>query len=236
MADEIPRHLSGYGTDEVQLKRKIPTFPTLTESGVTLVHERDFAIWLHNNPHERPPNWTPSDESRAMMLFENLSPQQQADLGPRPYDRLADMLGDGGILGAAGDDEFGMEDDAARYKGYVDDYLSEMSPYTQSQQRTQAAARTALADNEGTLRDTGLTSYHETRHPGEAPGGGTLIRASATPFYEYEYDPKAFRQAEMDTKRSEREYEEGLARKEAERTRKGKQDPAPTLGPSMTEQ
>ena len=108
------------------------------------------------------------------------------------------------------------------------------TPYQQSRQRTLAAAGKALSrDDEGTYRDTGLTSYHETRHPGEAPGGGTLIRASATPFYEYEYDPKAFRQAEMDTKRSEREYEEGLARKEAERTRRGRQDPNPTLGPTF---
>ena len=190
MADEIPRHLSGYGTDEVQLKRKIPDYDDpgpddyipiqVDEQGRRLIDGEPYDFWIEQNADRV------DDISDILYRFEN----NQIDDDRRPFD---------------------------------------------FKQHAQQAASKAFEDNEGTYRDTGLTSYNETRHPGEAPGGGTLIRASATPFYEYEYDPKAFRLAEMDTKRSEREYEEGLARKEAERTRKGKQDPAPTLGPSMTE-
>lgn len=85
----------------------------------------------------------------------------------------------------------------------------------------QTAARKAFDDNEGTYKDTGDFTYREAKR-------GNTIHASAEPRWDYEYNPAALRQAEMDTKRDKRQYE-------AERTRKGQQDPAPTLGPSMTE-
>ena len=136
MADEIPRHLSGYGTDEVQLKRKIPDYDDpgpddyipiqVDEQGRRLIDGEPYDFWIEQNADRV------DDISDILYRFEN----NQIDDDRRPFD---------------------------------------------FKQHAQQAASKAFEDNEGTYRDTGLTSYNETRHPGEAPGGGTLIRASATP-------------------------------------------------------
>lgn len=197
------------------------------------------------------------------VRFIGFSPEQQAELGPRD-DRIMLQVDEEGRRYVEGEpypayiEENQDRPDALavisdRFESNDVDVDSRVIPGSferfarlAQEAATMAVRKQRLAfeqsleskpfeDNEGAYKDTGLTSYNETRRPAEAPGGGTLIRASGAPFNEYEYSPAALRQAEADTKRSEREYEEGLARKEAERTRGGRQDPAPTLGPSMTE-
>lgn len=239
MANEIPDYDDGPRAVEFppMPPHGEPRFPTLTESGPAFVDERDFAIWLHNNAHERPPNWTPTDELRSMMQFSNLSMKERANLGPYPYDTLADMLSAGGILGAAGDDAFGMEDDAARYTGYVDDYLSEMTqetglpdtPYQQSQQRTQAAAGKAFKPSktvpkypydevEGAIEKQFVDAARENEPEEQFKYVQDQV-ASETPGYRPILDEIG------EAARSGQELDE--------RKRRGLQDPAFALGPSM---
>ena len=255
MPNEIPDYDDGPRT---------PMVPVLEEDGVRMVPESDFLEWLDAFPDKRPPGWTAENQRDAINTLggsANLSAEDYVEYAGLKGVDIYDVLND--VMLAYGDaeqntDEVELEREisaflsrereqeaAAQIPPDLSSELSPMSPeetslpdtpYQQSRQRTLAAAGNALSrDDEGTYRDTGLTSYNETRHPGEAPGGGTLIRASATPFYEYEYDPEALRQAKRDTRQSEIDYKKELARKEAERPRRGRQDPNPTLGPSMTE-
>ena len=178
-------------------------FPVLMDGMVQRVDPAAFNQWLKANPHERPPGWNIAYELGTAERYERLSEEERAEFydGHSPHDVHA--------YGHKLIKALPTKIDA--------------SPYAASKGRTSHAARKALAtsDKEGKFTDTGLTSYREGRR-------GDTIHASAEPFQEYEYNPAALRQAEMDTKRDKRQYE-------AERTRKGQQDPAPTLGPSMTE-
>ena len=189
-------------------------FAALIDGEVQYVDPAALAQWIKANPHERPPGWNIAREQDSVRQYLNTPPEEREAIyaGRSPHDVYAGVqtVGNTNILLAPTVHQAQVE--------------TPTSAYASSKKRTSHAARKALAtsDKEGRFVDTGLTSYREGRR-------GDTIYASAEPFQEYKYDPAALRQAEMDTKRDKLQYE-------AERTRKGKQDPAPTLGPSMAEQ
>tara|TARA_R100001510_G_C7651638_1_gene209353 strand:+ start:1238 stop:1822 length:585 start_codon:yes stop_codon:yes gene_type:complete len=125
-----------------------------------------------------------------------------------------------------------LEETIPDYDDPDPDDISDILDRVQFTEKAHDAARVALApnqrDDEGAFVDKGESSHRETRR-------GNTIYASSEPRWDYEYDPEALRRAKRDTRQSEIDYNKELARKEAESIRRGRQDPNPTLGPSMTE-
>ncbi len=226
----------------------------LGEDGPQLVDAADLRDWLAENQNERPPGsgpngeWTVDDESAAMKNYyravanalEDESGEMQQRLEEYPYDVMADMLDDQGYdfspegaearqqranellnqtIDELGTDEFIREHFQPAFPDEEDDRLfshddvrERLTAYQQSQNRTHDAARKAV---------------------GSSSPQGYIVHPDG--YTEYFEDPEVTAQAKKDTEESERQYLKEQRQKQKEAERRGRQDPASTLGPSMTE-
>jgi len=224
--------------------------PTLDEQGPTHVFEGDLQAWLDENQDMRPegsgPNfeWTIGDEAAAVGNLERAqelakndeSGEMQARLDEFPMDVLADMLGDDGY-------DFSPEGERARKLEKMEEreeILADMGPFEsvmpEATDEERAFNLEQIKDTMQQIEDTEEAPTPETssrQYPNE------LSRTVTRPDGFVEFDEEVFPDPERDRVGGNfRAFREGVARRALEKEeakRKGKQDPASTLGPSMTE-
>ena len=249
---------------DIPEKREFKKFdllvPTLDEQGPTHVFESDLQAWLDENQDMRPegsgPNfeWTIGDEAAAVGNLERAqelakndeSGEMQARLDEFPMDVLADMLGDDGY-------DFSPEGAEARQQAYdasIQEVLDRVHPIDTDRETWESLGETV---DDGTMltpeeaREM-LTEYQKSQDAEEASTPETssrqypnkMNRTITHPDGFVEFDQHVFEDPERDkimgnTWQALRRLSAKRAFEQEEAKRKGRQDPASTLGPSMTE-
>ena len=226
MANEIPDYDAGSREEMV---------PVFGASGVEMVPASQLEAWLSSDESigKRPPGsgpdgrWTLEDEKAAFKIVE----ENQDFGGKNPYDFLADKLAspEVGYFSEGLKEESARQKLAAKYPDATGIDFDERGGST-----VRFAADSAVPFIYSAPEPKAIQS-----DPNAVPRG-ELSRTITHPDGFMEFDQEVLPDPERDRVGGNfRAFREGVAKlafEKEEAKRRGKQDPAPTLGPSMTEQ